>query len=283
MFRTLPQALAPFLEHPLESVIDDGVQLVLVGLDKCQVQHRNLAVSRGGIVLFLPLALVGGRVGVAVSHQPLGALDVLEGLPEIVLPADPLVPFLLDELQRAQAQTAVLVRLAEEPDGLALATETADGLLVGNVEGDVGVLAGGAVASSAEKAPSGAGESVEWLALGREGVKDTERVASVFLDCNACAFSAVLAASSRAFRSSSSFIRSMSPLRMYLLGRDGAFSRALRLEAISALRASMGWAKKAYLSKVVLTPFYSDSVLQHHHNVRRRHRSEQIRSSDRWV
>jgi hypothetical protein len=53
------------------------------------------------------------------------------------------VPFLLDELQRAQAQTAVLVRLAEEPDGLALATETADGLLVGNVEGDVGVLGRG--------------------------------------------------------------------------------------------------------------------------------------------
>ena len=55
----------------------------------------------------------------------------------------------------------------------------------------------------------------------------------------ACASFAVLAASSRAFRSSSSFIRSMSPLRMYLLGRDGALSRALRLEAISALRASM--------------------------------------------
>ena len=142
--RTLPQALAPFLEHPLEGVIDDGVQLVLVGLDKCQVQHRDLAVSSGRIVLFLPLALVaGGRVGVAVAHQPLGALDVLERLTEIVLPADPLVTLLLDELERAQAQATILVRLAEQPDGLALAAETADRLLVGDVEGDVGVLGRG--------------------------------------------------------------------------------------------------------------------------------------------
>jgi hypothetical protein len=49
------------------------------------------------------------------------------------------VPFFLDEFQRAQAQTAVLVRLAEEPDRLALAAQTADGLLVGDVEGDVGI------------------------------------------------------------------------------------------------------------------------------------------------
>jgi hypothetical protein len=35
--------------------------------------------------------------------------------------------------------------------------------------------------SSAEKPPSGAGEAVKWLALGREGIKDTQRVASIFL------------------------------------------------------------------------------------------------------
>jgi len=55
------------------------------------------------------------------------------------------------------------------------------------------------------------------------------------------ASTALLAASSRAFRSSSSFSRSMSALRMYLLARCGPLSRALRLEAISALRASMAW------------------------------------------
>jgi hypothetical protein len=32
------------------------------------------------------------------------ALDVLEGLPEIILPADPLTPFLLDELQHAELE-----------------------------------------------------------------------------------------------------------------------------------------------------------------------------------
>ena len=50
---------------------------------------------------------------------------------------------LLDELERTQAQAAVLVRLAEEPDGLALGAETADRLLVGNVEGEPGDLGRG--------------------------------------------------------------------------------------------------------------------------------------------
>jgi hypothetical protein len=38
----------------------------------------------------LPLALVSGQDGIAVSHHLLGTLDILKGLPEIVLPADPL-------------------------------------------------------------------------------------------------------------------------------------------------------------------------------------------------
>lgn len=137
---TLGQALAPFLECPLESIIDDRVQLVWVGLDKRQVKHGDLALARGRVVLFLPLVLVASRrVGIPVSHQPFRALDVLQRLPEVVLPAHPLVPFLLDELQRAQTETAVLVRFAEQPDGLAFGAQTADGLFVGDVEGYVGV------------------------------------------------------------------------------------------------------------------------------------------------
>lgn len=46
-------------------------------------------------------------------------------------------------------------------------------------------------------------------------------------------------ASSRAFCSCSSRMRSISPLRMYLFGRGGPSSRALRFANISALRASM--------------------------------------------
>ena len=49
------------------------------------------------------------------------------------------MPLFLDELQRAQAETAVLVGFAEEPDGLALGAETADGLVVGYVEDDTGI------------------------------------------------------------------------------------------------------------------------------------------------
>jgi hypothetical protein len=82
--------------------------------------------------------------------------------------------------------------------------------------------------------------------------------------CGSAAFwaassSAFFAASSRAFRPSSSFIRSMSPLRMYLFGRDGPLSKALRLEAISALRASILFEKwrRDYLSSVRWSPFYS--------------------------
>jgi hypothetical protein len=82
--------------------------------------------------------------------------------------------------------------------------------------------------------------------------------------CGSAAFwvassSVVLVASSRAFRSSSSFIRSMSPLRMYLFGRDGPFSKALRLEAISALRASIESRRGEldYLSSVRWPPFCS--------------------------
>jgi hypothetical protein len=71
----------------------------------------------------------------------------------------------------------------------------------------------------------------------------------------------------------------MSPLRMYFVGRGGTLSRAFRLEAISALRASMVvlCAKIDYLSKAVPSlfgPFYSEFVLQHHHNVRHRRCSE---------
>ena len=98
----------------------------------------------------------------------------------------------------------------------------------------------------------------------------------------ACASEAFFAASSRTFRSSSSFNRSMSPLRMYLLGRGGTLSRALRLEAISALRASMiVWAvKRDYLSKKLRKLFAPFIPLQHHHNVRRRRCSE-VRSKQK--
>lgn len=137
---TLGHALAPLLEYPLESIINDGVQLVRVGLDKCQVEHGDLALARGRIILFLPLALVTGRrVSIPVPHQPFRALDVLQRLPEIVLPAHPFVALLLDELQRAQAETPVLVRFAEEPDGLAFGAQATDGLFVGDVEGDAGI------------------------------------------------------------------------------------------------------------------------------------------------
>jgi hypothetical protein len=95
--------------------------------------------------------------------------------------------------------------------------------------------------------------------------------------------SVFFAVSSRAFCSSSSFIRSMSPLRMYLFERDVPLSRALRLEAISALRASMDCVSSGSamgeerLSKPwqsLFAPFYSGGVLQHHHNVRHRSCSE---------
>ena len=71
----------------------------------------------------------------------------------------------------------------------------------------------------------------------KKGVLVVERTLSSVAFC--ASSSAFFAASSRAFRSSSSFIFSMSPLRMYLFGRCDALSSILRLEAISALRASM--------------------------------------------
>jgi hypothetical protein len=120
--------------------------------------------------------------------------------------------------------------------------------------------------------------------------------------------SAFLAASSRASRSSSSFMRSMSPLRMYFVGRGGTFSRAFRLEAISALRASMVvmCAKIDYLIRAgpsLFTPFLfrcpstpsqcpTQTPLRgapkaESHNLRKKgliHVSvQQIRSPDRWV
>ena len=71
----------------------------------------------------------------------------------------------------------------------------------------------------------------------KKGVLVVERTLSSVAFC--ASSSAFFAASSRAFRSSSSFIFSISPLRMYLFGRWDALSSILRLEAISALRASM--------------------------------------------
>jgi hypothetical protein len=137
---TLGHALAPFLEYPLESIIDDRVQLVRVSLDKCQVNYGDLALARGRTILFLPLVLVTSRrVSIPVSHQSFRALNILQRLPEIVLPAHPFVSFLLDELQRPQAKTAVLVRFAEQPDGLAFSAQTADSLFVGDVEGNAGI------------------------------------------------------------------------------------------------------------------------------------------------
>jgi hypothetical protein len=132
---TFGQAFAPFLEHPLEGIVDDRVQLVWVRLDKCHVKHR---ITRHRVVLLLSLALVGGRVGVAVLHQPFSALDVLQRLPEVVLPAHAFVALLLDKLERTQAQTPVLVRLAEQSNWLALGTQTAYSFFIGNVEGYTG-------------------------------------------------------------------------------------------------------------------------------------------------
>jgi hypothetical protein len=131
---TFGHAFAPFLEHPLEGIVDNRVQLIRVRLDECHVEHRNLTVARRRLVLLLSLAHVGSSVGVAVPHQPFGALDVLQRLSEVVLPAHALVAFLLDELQSTQAQTAVLVRLPEQPNRLPLGTQSAYGLFVGYVE-----------------------------------------------------------------------------------------------------------------------------------------------------
>lgn len=74
----------------------------------------------------------------------------------------------------------------------------------------------------------------------------------------------------------------MSPLRMYFVVRGATLSRAFRLEAISALRASMvvQCAKIDYLSRAagipsLFAPFYPQlSLSQHHQNVRHRRRSE---------
>ena len=67
---------------------------------------------------------------------------------------------LLDELQRAQAETAVLVGLAEQPDGLAFGAQTADGLFVGDVEGDAGIWRRGR--ASCETAGTGTGTTTLW-------------------------------------------------------------------------------------------------------------------------
>jgi len=124
-FWAVLHGLAPLSKSALEGIVDEGVEFIGIGLNKAEVEHR---VSRlFCLVALLPLCSFG-------LHLTLDILDVLEGLLKVILATLAIVILLLDELERTETQATILVRLGKEADRLTLGAQTADGLLVGDVE-----------------------------------------------------------------------------------------------------------------------------------------------------
>jgi len=110
---TFIHSFFPFLQGPLQRIINQWIQFIRVRLDESKV--KNTIGTR--VRLILLLALRG-----LVSEFAFIIFDVFQGFLEVILATLPVVAFLFDELKSTEPETAILVRLAEETNGLAFST-----------------------------------------------------------------------------------------------------------------------------------------------------------------
>ena len=115
----------PFLESPLERVVDDGIDLLRVCFEEFKVKYVD------GI-LALVFSFAGrGRIVHILVHELLDIFDIFECFFEIVLTALTFMVTLLDEFEGPEAEATFAIRLAKEKDRLAFDPESADGFFVG--------------------------------------------------------------------------------------------------------------------------------------------------------
>jgi len=123
--RPLIHPLLPFLEFPLECVVDDGIDLLRVCFEEVKIKYVD------GILAFVFSFAGRGRIVRILVHELLDVFDIFECLFEIVLtPLTFLVTF-LDKFEGPETEATFAIRFAKETDGLAFDPESADGLLVG--------------------------------------------------------------------------------------------------------------------------------------------------------
>ena len=108
--RSLVHSLPPFFQLTLESVVDNGVKFVRVGLNQTKVKD---AVGAWVVILSL-LAL-----GVPTPELALVVFDIFQGFLEIVLAALLVMVLLFDKFKRPQPEAALFICLPKQAYRLA--------------------------------------------------------------------------------------------------------------------------------------------------------------------
>ena len=117
----------PFLEPPLECVVDDGINLLRVSFKKVEIEYVD------GILGLVFSFASRGRVVDVLVHELLDVFDILECLFEIVLTALTFLVTLLDKFEGSETEATFAIRFTKETDGLAFDPESANGFFVGQV------------------------------------------------------------------------------------------------------------------------------------------------------
>jgi len=100
---SLVHPFLPFLESPLERVVDDGIDLLRVRFEEVEIKYVD------GILGFVfSFASRGSTVDVLV-HELLNVLDILECLFKIVLTTLAFLVALLNEFEGPEAEAAFAI------------------------------------------------------------------------------------------------------------------------------------------------------------------------------
>jgi len=116
--------MLPVLQGAFEGVINQRIEFVRIRFDEVEVDDALL--DRCHISPPLSLWVLAMQFHFTLFH-------VLECLLEVILPCEPVVALLLDELQGSEAQSSILVGLSEQTDWLTSRAQPADSFVVGDV------------------------------------------------------------------------------------------------------------------------------------------------------
>lgn len=103
MFRALVHPFLPFLESPLERIVDDRIDLLRISLEEVEVKNVDRVIA-----FVFSLSSRGRRIYILVQEL-FGIFDIFKGLFEIVLTALAFLVTFLNKFQGAKAESTFAV------------------------------------------------------------------------------------------------------------------------------------------------------------------------------